>query len=567
MATKKRIAIKEEKLMNWKILLLIAVTSLAFFPSLNNEFVNWDDIVYIMNNDMITSFSWLNLWKIFSTYFMGNYHPFIHLSFSIDFLLFKFAAPGYHLHNLLLHIGNSILVYVFFFHLLKKNATIAVVIALLFAIHPMHVESVAWVSERKDLLYTMYFFLSLISYLLYLQKGKISFFILALIFFLFSLLSKAQAVTLPFALILTDYFLARKFDWKIVLQKIPFIILSLFFGIIAVFAQKATNFINPMGIPLYESLFYAPYGFCIYLIKFLLPFYQTAVYAYPVTLQGTVPFYIYFSPLIFIAFAFAIWKTYKEDRHITFGLLFFLSTIFPVLQFLPVGPAIIAERYTYIPYIGLAAIAAISFWKKRTTMTVQRKKLVDVVGMLIILFLIILTWNRCMVWKNSVALWTDVMEKDPRCVSAYINRAFIFNENKQYDDALKDLSNGLKIDSTNFTLYKSRGIIYDNTGKYGLAMMNYSKAIKYNPEEYKCYFLRGILFTDKFAKYDLGIADFKKFLTHSPDDLNANFNLCVANYKKGSFDSARVYCLKALRLNPGNEQVQKFLEKIDKEKP
>ncbi|MCX6277423.1 MAG: hypothetical protein NT004_04930 [Bacteroidetes bacterium] len=567
MATKKKISIKEEKMLNWKILLLGFATLIAFFPSLNNEFVNWDDIVYIMNNDMITAFSFVNFRKIFSTYFMGNYHPFIILSFSFDYHLFKLSAQGYHFHNLILHLVNSFLVYVFFFHLLKKNVNIAVTIALLFAIHPMHVESVAWVSERKDLLYTAYFFLSLISYLYYARNGKTSFFILTLIFFVFSLLSKAQAVTLPLVLFLIDYFLSRKFTWKIILEKIPFLTLSLIFGVIAVFAQKASNFINPLEIPLFDSLFYAPYGIFIYTIKFLFPFYQTVVYSYPVTLQGAVPFYIYFSPLILIMIAFALWKTWKNDNYITFGLLFFLFTIFPVLQFLPVGPAFVAERYTYIPYIGFATIAAITFWKKRQSVAVRRKKIFDAAGMLVIFFLIFLTWNRNLVWKDSVSLWTDVMEKNPRCISAYINRAFIFNENKQYDKAINDLTDGLKFDSTNFSLYKNRGIIYDHIGKYELALADYSSTIKLNPKEYESYIYRGILCTDKLGRHDSAIADFKKYLLHSPDNLNATFNLIVANYHKRNFDSAKVYCLKVLRLNPGNEEAGKLLQQIDKAKP
>ncbi|MDP1623762.1 MAG: glycosyltransferase family 39 protein [Bacteroidales bacterium] len=567
MATKKKIISEKEKFLNWKILLIIAVCFIAFIPSLKNDFVNWDDIVYIMNNDMITTFSWLNLQKMFSSFFMGNYHPLILLSFSFDFHLFQFDAHGYHVHNLVLHMINTFLVYMFFFNLMKKNINVSATIALLFAIHPMHVESVAWVSERKDLLYTAYFMLSLIAYLRYLNKGKSSFYFLSLLFFIFSLLSKAQAVTLPLVLFLSDYLLSRKFEWKNLLEKIPFLVLSLIFGITAVFAQKANGFLNPLDIPVYQSLFYAPYGVCIYLFKFVLPVYQTAVYIYPTTLAGEVPFYIYFSPIILIFVAIAIWKTWKNTRYITFGLLFFLTTILPVLQFLPVGPAVVSERYTYIPYLGLAAIVAILFWEKIPAMEVRWRNIFKAGASLLILILIILTWNRNLVWRDSVTLWTDVMEKNPRCISAYINRAFIFNEQKQYDEALQDCTDGLKIDSTNFTLYKNRGIAYGIIGKHGLALSDYSSAIKYNPNDYDSYLYRGILLTDKFAKHDSAISDFKKYLSHSPDNLNATFNLIVANYNKGSFDSARVYCLKVIALDPGNAQARQLLETIDKLKP
>lgn len=567
MATKKKAISKEIKLLNWKVLLLVAAAFSAFLPSLNNEFVNWDDIVYIMNNDMITSFSMANFQKIFSTYFMGNYHPFILLSFSLDFHLFKFAAPGYHLHNLLLHVVNSFLVYVFFFNLLKKNVNVAVTIALVFALHPMHVESVAWVSERKDLLYTAYFFLSLIAYVSYLKKNRMALLLLSLLFFIFSLLSKAQAVTLPLILFLIDYLQSRKFEPRLILEKIPFLVLSFVFGIIAVLAQNENSYINPLGIPVWQSLFYAPYGIWIYLLKFIFPIYQTAVYNYPITLQGTFPFYIYFSPLIFILIAFVIWKTWKNNKYVTFGMLFFLATIFPVLQFLPVGWAVVAERYSYIPYIGLATIVAITFWEKRPSLEIKKRNFLDASGVLVLLILFILTWNRCMIWKDSVTLWTDVLEKNPRCVSAYINRAYIFNENKQYNEALQDCTDGLKIDSTNFTLYKNRGIAYGIIGKHDLALADYSSAIRNNPDDYDSYLYRGILLTDKFGKHDAAISDFRKYLTHSPENLNATFNMVVANYNNGSFDSARVYCLKVLRIDPANVQAKQLLVNIDKLRP
>jgi protein O-mannosyl-transferase len=567
MANKKKIISKEENLVNWKILVLIAVAFIAYIPSLKHEFVNWDDIVYIMNNDMITSFNWVNLKKIFSTYFMGNYNPLILLSFMFDFHFFRFSAPGYHVHNLLLHLVNAVLVYTFFFNLLRKNSNIAITIALLFALHPMHVESVAWVSERKDLLYTSYYFLSLLTYVFYVQRGRIFFYFLALLFFVLSNLSKAQAVTLPVILILIDYFITRKFEWKVVLEKIPFFLIALVFGIVAVFAQKASNYINPHGIPVFQSLFFAPYSLVIYLIKFLFPVNQIAVYEYPLLSAGSIPSYFYFSPIIFLVFIAAIWKTWKNYKYITFGLLFFLGTIFPVLQYLPVGSALMAERYTYIPYIGLSMIISIAFWENRSKIIFKNNKIFDYIGLFILILMVVFTWNRTQIWKNSITLWTDVMNKNPGCVQAYINRAFIYNENKQYENALTDLTDGLKIDSTNFTLYKNRGIIYNHLGKYDLALANYSRAIRNNPEEYKCYLLRGILFTDKFAKHDSAIADFKKYLTHSPDDLDANFNLIIANYNKGSLDSARVYCLKVLRINPGNQDAKHLLEQIDKVKP
>jgi protein O-mannosyl-transferase len=565
MATRKKIHLKEEKLLNWKILFLIVVSFLAYYPVMSHDFVNWDDIVYIMNNNMITAFSWVNLKNIFSSYFMGNYHPFILMSFSFDFHFFKFSAPGYHVHNLILHLVNTVLVYAFIYLLLKKNSNVAAIVALLFAVHPMHVESVAWISERKDVLYTAYFLLSLISYLLYREKGKTSQYFMALLFFVFSCLSKAQAVTLPIVLLLIDYLETRKFEWKTLINKIPFLILSLIFGVVAIFAQKTSNYVNPLGIPVFQSLFYAPYSLWIYILKFLAPIGQTAVYEYPVTPEGTLPSYIYLSPVIFLILVLIVWKTWKSYKYVTFGLLFFLVTIFPVLQFLPVGATVVAERYTYIPYIGLSVIAAIAFWNYREKSTLKNRRMLDYSGMFILLFMAVLTWNRTLIWKDSIALWTDVLDKNPRCAQAYLDRAFIYNEQKEYDKAAKDLSEGIKIDPDNkkkLNFYAARAFIYKKMGNYELALSDFSNAIKQNPGDAKAYFDRGVLYTDHFGKYDSGVIDFKKFLRINPSDTNGNFNLGIAYYKQNYFDSAKIYFLKSIEINQANGQAHSLLTNI-----
>ncbi|MEI7898118.1 MAG: tetratricopeptide repeat protein, partial [bacterium] len=521
-----------------------------------------DDIVYIMNNDMITAFTWANLKKIFSTYFMGNYHPLVLISFMADFHFFKFSAPGYHVHNLLLHILNAVLVYTFFFHLLKKNSNVAITVALLFALHPMHVESVAWVSERKDVLYTAYYFLSLISYLFYIQKGRNAYYFLALLLFLFSNLSKAQAVTLPVILILTDYYLSRKTGWKIALEKIPFFLMSLSFGVVAVFAQQASNYFNPLKIPWSQSIFYAPYGLWLYLVKFLFPINQIAVYEYPAALEGTFPLYLYLSPFIFLILFVVIWKTWKNQKYISFGFLFFLATIFPVLQFLPVGVAVAAERYTYIPYIGLSFIVAVVFWEKRSGVASKYRYIVNSAGILIIALLLTLTWQRTMVWKNSLVFWTDVISKNPRCARAYYNRAVMYNEMTEYEKALTDLTEGIKYDSNDargLNLYTSRSLIHQKLGNYPSALNDCSVAIRKNPANLQAWLDRGVLYTDKFAQYDSGIRNFKMVIKLNPDDIGGNFNLGIAYYKQNNFDSAKIYFLKSTELNPANGNAHSFL--------
>ena len=533
------------------LIILGVVTFVAFYPSMGNGFVNWDDVVYIMNNDMIKTLSFHNLAKMFSSFFMGNYHPVTILSFAVDYSLFNLNPQGYHVHNLLLHIIDAVLVYFVAWHLFRKNTLVAFIVSMLFAIHPMHVESVAWVSERKDLLYTLYFLLAMLSYIFYVRTREKKYFYYTLACFLVSLLAKAQAVTLPVVLLLIDYLLARKTDAKMFMEKIPFFALSLLFGIIAILAQKADDSINPVGLSLVNSMFYAQYSIAVYLFKLLLPVNLTCLYEYPFTAAGEIPFYVYLSPVIVVMLFIIIWKTWKKSPETCFGLLFFLVVIFPVLQFLPVGKAIVAERYSYIPYIGLFLIIAVLFVKLRDRMkSTVYKKTLDYLGAGVILTLCLLTWNRTLVWADSVSLWTDVMQKNPKCMSAYINRSYMYMQYKENEKAIKDCDEGLKIDSTQYKLYINRGTAYRNLAAYDLALTNFTAAILKNPKSYDTYLDRGILYTDRLNKIDSGISDFRYFLKFRPDDIHGNYNLSVAYYKKPNYDSSLFFSEKTLVLSP-----------------
>jgi tetratricopeptide (TPR) repeat protein len=171
-------------------------------------------------------------------------------------------------------------------------------------------------------------------------------------------------------------------------------------------------------------------------------------------------------------------------------------------------------------------------------------------GIGIILVLCILTWNRTKVWADSVTLWTDVMNKNPKCMSAYINRSYMYLHYKQYDKVMKDCNDGLNIDSTQHKLYINRGIAYRETASYKLARQDFSTVIRINPESYEAYLDRGILYTDRFNKYDSGIADFRYYLKFRPNDKNGHFNMAVALYKSQQYDSALVFLRTTLELAP-----------------
>src|ERR1039457_268656 len=230
------------KLFLW-IGLIICITFLSFSPGLWNDLVSWDDFNYIRDNPVIKSLAWDNILYIFNykTFIMGNYHPLTILSYAFEYKIAGVSPFIYHFDNILLHIFN-VLLFAWLMWLLTKKFYATIIATALFAIHPMRVESVVWAAERKDVLYTLYYLLALISYIFYITKPdhKNRNYIFALTLFLFSILSKGQAVVLPLTFLLADYWYKKTITRKMLLEKIPFFALSLLFGILAIVAQSSS---------------------------------------------------------------------------------------------------------------------------------------------------------------------------------------------------------------------------------------------------------------------------------------------------------------------------------------
>jgi hypothetical protein len=322
----------------WKyyvpLAIILVLSFIVYLPVLQNGLIDWDDHVYIKNNPLIHSF---NLKEIFSQYVSGNYHPLTILTFAIEYQFFGLNETGYHAVNLLLHLLNVLLVFYTVF-LLSDKVGVALLASLLFGIHPLHVESVAWAAELKDLLYTLFFLASYIFYLKYLKNPKRKLYIFAILLFLASLLSKAMAASLPVVLLLTDYFKGRKINKEIILEKVPFFLLAITFGVVALIAQKSSGAIADIEIFTFpQRIVFASYGFITYLLKLILPLQLSAFYPYPIASGGDIPVLYYFYVLFFSGFAAFVIYSLRFSKKIFFGTGFFAVTVFLVLQLLPVA--------------------------------------------------------------------------------------------------------------------------------------------------------------------------------------------------------------------------------------
>ena len=265
------------------LLLACILTFVVFLPTLFNGFINFDDPQYISENPIVQSFNSFNLKQIFTSPFVGNYQPITMLTYMVDHALLGLNPKIYHFTNLIFHLLNVIVLY-FIFLRVNFNTTTSLIAALLFGIHPLHVESVAWIAARKDVVYAFFFFLSILFYLKYIQQQKKQFYAISILLFILSVLSKAQAVVLPVVLFLFDYILKRKLNKQTILEKIPFFAVSIAFGIMAIMIQRNAGAVQTFSyFPLYQRILFACYGLANYFYKIILPIDLSIFYPYPET--------------------------------------------------------------------------------------------------------------------------------------------------------------------------------------------------------------------------------------------------------------------------------------------
>ena len=528
---------------------ILIVTFVAFIPSINNEFTNWDDADYITNNDLIRSLSFANFGTYCSTPFLGNYHPLVLSTYALEYAIAGTDPFLYHLDNILIHVINTCLVFLFFY-LLTGRLDTAAVVSILFGVHPMHVESVAWASERKDLLYSLFYLGGAVCYIMYVKRSlKKKFYIFTLILFLLSLLSKGLGITLPLVMLLIDYFVKREFDRKVWLEKVPFFALSIFFGIVAILAQQSATAIEVVkGHNFIDRMFFASYGLAVYFFKLIVPIKLSAFHPYPAKINGALPWVFYITPLAVILLGYLFYRFSRNSKEIVFGGLFFLFTIAPVLQLLPVGMSIIAERYTYISYLGLFFIIAYGFRYLNESRPKFRPAWFALMG-LFVLTSGTITWTRCETWKDTITLWTDVIEKHPNATIAYTNRGVYYNDGGLYEQAVADFTKALEIDSLSGEAYYNRGNSYKQMQETENALEDFNKAIDIFPNYAEAYNKRAGIYV-KYREKDKALADYTQAIKLKPGFFDAYNNRGYAHAIYGESDLAIRDFNKAIAINP-----------------
>lgn len=472
------------------VALVLGISFMVYLPCLQSQFVNWDDHFNVYENPYVAEVAdWSgfleNAKGIFRTPTGFSYNPLTILSFSVDKLLFGLDSPGWwHLNNILLHLLSTFLV-LRITSALGLKLIPAAFCALLFGIHPMRVESVAWISERRDLLYGAFYLLALYYYI---KAVKFSFrkryLLIILLSFVLALLSKIQAVALPLSMLAVDYYLGREVSLKLVAEKWFYFLLSLVTGLAGIYFLKSGGVFEDFEhIPILNRVFNGSYAYIVYIIKSVIPYKMAPKYPFP-DFHQPIGWMFYASAALSAAILGSIYYFFlKKKKILVFGLLFFTFNVMFVLQIKIGGNAFLADRYTYIAYFGLFFIDACGLQLLLEKFD-KFDKLIYVAALVVLSTFAYLNFEQNKIWKNSATLWSHELKYYDQDIAAWANRAAYYNENGRIKEALHDYSKAISLDPNYAALYVRRGDMYFDSNRPAnlrLALQDYSKAIELSP--------------------------------------------------------------------------------------
>lgn len=526
-------------------MILLGLTGLVLSSCLGNGFVPWDDPGHLLKNPLVRNLNLENVREIFTTTVNGTYIPLTMLTFSLEYSLVEYAPFIYHLDNLLLHLAVTALVFAFA-RKLGLSLFAAFVGGLLFGIHPMHVEAVAWVTARKDVLYALFYLLALLAYQRYLEKGMISGYVLTMFFGFLSLLAKPMALSLPLVLILCDWFNGRKLTLKSLLEKTPFFMIAISVSWItyAVNARIPTQNPSEAGLIWIWTLMF-------YLKKFFMPVVLSPLYQLP---EPASLYHLSYGLSVgaFLAAVFFLVK-FRRNRWLIFSFFYYLVSIFFLLRYdNVVDKSIVADRYMYLPSLGFCLMLGAVLDRVARNIKDERKPVKQFIyGLVIIIFSVlgVKAHAQAKVWNNGVSLWTEVIKHYPDETSAYNNRGVTYHDQGRYQLALKDFHKAAALNPREGRTYLNRGVTYARIKQFDLAHAEYKKALGLMPEDPEIYNNRGALFL-KQRLYAEALDDFNRAIGLDPGFAEAynnrgkiysvrkQYGLSIADYTKAiSLDS------------------------------
>ncbi|HUN54594.1 MAG TPA: tetratricopeptide repeat protein [Smithella sp.] len=583
------------------VLVMVALILFVYWPVQSYNFINYDDQGYVTSNDLVrTGFTRNNLLEAFSNHYLGNWHPLTMVSHMLDWQLYGSHAGGHHWTNVIIHILNTILLF-----LLLRTLTGAMwrsaFVATLFAIHPINVESVAWIAERKNVLSTFFWIGTLLLYVWYVKSPDWKRYLSVLICFVLGLMSKPMLVTLPFVLLLLDYWPLNRMEIKqsnddqttktaevalkrkrilfLVLEKVPLIVLSAIFSYLTLFIQKnAGAVLGLQSFPLSYRLGNAVISYELYIRKMFWPFDLAAFY--PLNYHMSL-WQVIFPALWLIVITVFVSIYFRKLPYLLMGWLWYLGTLVPVIGIVQVGDQALADRYAYVPLVGLFIMltwGAFDIIKKHFS-----SRIILIISLLIITGLAIAAHRQVKYWQNTFTLFSHALDVTQNNAFAHSSVAGQLLMQNKVDEAMRHCEIALKLNPHSYNTlvriaraYSMRGekdkaidalqqaiqvqpgyvkayddlyVILMQMGRGKEALQEYRKAADINGDNPDIHFNFGNALAMHGA-YDEAIEQFKKVIQLRPLDAGAYSNIGVILMHLDNKDAAIRYLKEALKINP-----------------
>jgi tetratricopeptide (TPR) repeat protein len=546
---------------------LILSTLLVFQQVRNFDFINYDDKDYVYENpQVLNGLTGEGVIWAFTTNHTANWHPLTWLSLMLDCQLFGTNPGRMHLVNLLLHLANTLLILAMLREMtgaLWRSAFVAAV----FAIHPMHVESVAWIAERKDVLSTLFLLLTLAAYVSYVRRRGLARYVLTVLLFALGLLAKPMLVTLPVLLLLLDYWPLERIrrqntedkrqrakgeyqtvsTVQLIAEKIPFIALSVVSSVITFLVQLRGNAVIHINtLPLKGRVANVFLSYTRYIGKLFWP--QNLAVFYPFDANSFAFWQVAMCVLLLLVISIFVIRFGRNQKYLPVGWFWFVTTLVPVIGLVQVGLQAFADRYTYIPYIGLFIMIAwglpefLSKWP-------QRKIALGLSMVIILTTLGICAHRQVSFWNNSFTLFSHAIEVTRNNYIAHNNLGIAYHKLGRYQDAVEAYKQTIRVKPNYAEAYYNLGAAYGELGRYQGAVEAYKQAIKIQPSYAKAYYNLGISYED-LGRHQDAVEAYKQAIKIKPDYVEAHYNLGVTYGKLGRYQDEVEAYKQAIRIKP-----------------
>jgi Flp pilus assembly protein TadD len=535
----------------WTALALLALVAVVYAPVRGHSFVSWDDPTYVFLNPRVTGGpTWENVRWAFTTGHAGNWHPLTWLSHMLDVALFGPDAGGHHLTNVVLHAANAVLL----FDLLRRLTGAAgrsAVVAALFAVHPLHVESVAWVAERKDVLSTLFWLLTTHAYVAYARAPSSRRYALVVLAFVAGLMCKPMLVTLPFTLLLLDWWpLARTKEpgaWRrLVVEKVPLFLLAAASCVVTFAAQRGAGAMGGFEMyPFGGRVANALVAFVAYVVKTFAPTGLAALYPYDPELSTGLAA-LAAAALVGVTFAAA--RASVARPWFAVGWLWFLGTLVPVIGLVQVGMQSMADRYTYVPLVGLFVAVV---WGADDLLGPRRRRTAVALAAAATLACAVLARRQVATWKDSESLWRNVVAVSPDSAVARNNLGTTLCERGELDAAAAEFREFLRLRPDDADAHNNLGHVLRLQGRLDEAVAEFREALRLRPGFARAYGNLGLALQLQ-GRLDEAVAALSESARLQPDLPVAHHDLAIALAQRGRLDDAVREIETTLRLAPND---------------